>query len=59
MTHSVYLHDPNGHGIELLCELPREMWEKDIDGALNYSVRSPTEGAAALDDRLEAPPTFG
>lgn len=59
MTHSVYIHDPNGYGIELLYELPREMWEKDIDGALNYSVRLPTEGAAALDDRVEALPTFG
>jgi catechol 2,3-dioxygenase len=43
MTHSVYIHDPNGYGIELLYELPRSMWENDIDGALNYSVRLPTE----------------
>jgi catechol 2,3-dioxygenase len=59
MTHSVYIHDPNGYGIELLYELPREMWENDIDGALNYSVRLPTEGEAALADRTQALPTFG
>jgi hypothetical protein len=35
------------------------MWENDIDGALNYSVRLPTEGKAALADRTEALPTFG
>ena len=35
MTHSLYIHDPNGYGVELLYELPREVWEGDIDGALN------------------------
>jgi len=59
MTHSVYIHDPNGYGIELLYELPRKMWENDIDGALNWSVRLPTEGEAALADRTEALPIFG
>ena len=32
MTHSVYIADPNGHGIEVLYELPREVWEHDIEG---------------------------
>jgi len=27
MTHSVYIADPDGHGIEVLYELPREVWE--------------------------------
>src|SRR5207253_400402 len=44
MTHSVYIEDPDGHGIEVLYELPREVWEKDIDGAQNFSERLPTEG---------------
>ncbi len=51
MTHSLYIHDPNGYGIELLYELPREVWEDDIDGALNYSISLPTEGPEALADR--------
>ena len=59
MTHSLYIHDPNGYGIELLYELPREMWADDIDGALNYSVSLPTEGREALADRTEGLPSFG
>jgi catechol 2,3-dioxygenase len=59
MTHSVYIHDPNGYGVELLYELPREVWAGDIDGALNFSVALPTEGTEALADRTEGLPRFG
>jgi catechol 2,3-dioxygenase len=55
MTHSLYIHDPNGYGVELLYELPREVWEADIDGALNYAENLPTEGAEALNDETEVP----
>lgn len=55
ITHSVYFRDPNGHGLELLYELPRETWEGDLDAALNHYVNLPTEGAGALDDRTEYP----
>lgn len=58
ITHSVYFRDPNGYGIELLYELPREAWEGDLDAALNHYVNLPTEGAAALEDRTEYP-VFG
>ncbi|HUB46354.1 MAG TPA: VOC family protein [Acetobacteraceae bacterium] len=58
MTHSLYIHDPNGYGVELLYELPREVWEGDIDGALNFSKALPTEGAEALEDRAEGNPVF-
>ena len=27
VTHSVYVNDPNGYGVEFLYELPREVWE--------------------------------
>ncbi|MBI2765816.1 MAG: VOC family protein [Chloroflexi bacterium] len=50
MTHSVYISDPDGHGIEVLYELPREVWEQDIDGALNYAEVLPTEGPETLED---------
>jgi catechol 2,3-dioxygenase len=53
MTHSVYVSDPDGHGIEVLYELPREIWEEDIDAALNYAVVKPTEGPEALEDSTE------
>ena len=58
MTHSLYIADPNGYGIELLYELPREVWEGDIDAALNFAVAVPTEGAGALSDRVEDVPIF-
>jgi catechol 2,3-dioxygenase len=59
MTHSVYINDPNGYGIEVLYELPREVWEGDIDAALNYAERLPTEGEAALVDDRDNAPVFG
>jgi catechol 2,3-dioxygenase len=59
MTHSVYIRDPNGYGVELLYDLPAEVWEGDIDAALNWVEVLPTEGAAALDDRTDGLPVFG
>jgi catechol 2,3-dioxygenase len=55
MTHSVYISDPDGHGIEVLYELPREVWGNDIDAAQHYAERLPTEGPAALIDTKENP----
>jgi catechol 2,3-dioxygenase len=59
MTHSVYITDPNGYGIEVLYELPREVWEDDIDAALNYAERLPSEGEEALVDKTDDIPMFG
>jgi len=58
VTHSVYINDPNGYGVEFLYELPREMWENDIDGAINWAENLPSEGPEALVDRIDTP-TFG
>jgi len=55
MTHSVYISDPDGHGIEVLYELPRQVWETDIDAAQNYAEQLPTEGDEALVDRTDYP----
>src|SRR5436190_9562624 len=55
MTHSVYISDPDGHGIEVLYELPREVWGHDIDGAQNYAEQLPTDGPEALIDRTDYP----
>lgn len=56
MTHSLYINDPNGYGVELLYELPREVWEGDIDAALNFATSLPTEGPEALiDDHVNVP----
>ncbi len=59
MTRSLYIRDPNGYGVELLHEMPREVWEGDIDAALNYIENLPTEGEAAITDDLEGAPRFG
>ena len=55
MTHSVYISDPDGHGIEVLYELPRDVWEHDIDGAQNFAEQLPTEGPDALVDTMDNP----
>ena len=43
MTHSVYINDPNGYGVEVLYDLPEEVWRHDIDGALSYAVALPED----------------
>ncbi len=44
VTHSIHLTDPNGYQIELVCELPRALWENNIDAALNHAVERPIAG---------------
>jgi catechol-2,3-dioxygenase len=58
MTHSLYITDPNGYGVELLYDLPRELWEGDVDGALNYVRTLPKEGPEALIDEVDNNPIF-
>ena len=36
MTHSAYIADPDGYGLEVLYNVPAEVWEGDVDAALNY-----------------------
>ena len=50
MTHSAYISDPDGHGIEILYELPMEIWEADVNGALNYFKPLPLTGPESLKD---------
>ena len=58
MTHSAYISDPDGYGVEVLYELPREVWEGDIDAAQNYSERLPTDGEETMIDKTDNP-VFG
>ena len=53
MTHSAYVVDPDGHGVEVLYELPAEVWEGDVDAALSYFEPLPTSGPGSLDDDTE------
>jgi len=55
MTHSLYISDPNGYGVEILYELPREVWGEDIQAALDFVENLPTEGDAALADDTNYP----
>jgi len=43
MTHSAYIADPDGYGIEVLYEVPEEAWSGDVDAALNYFEILPPE----------------
>jgi catechol 2,3-dioxygenase len=55
MTHSLYISDPNGYGVEVLYELPREVWGDNIQGALNFAEGLPTEGDEAFVDDTDYP----
>ena len=65
MTHSAYISDPDGHRVELLYVLPRDVWADDIDGALNdYQLRPADELVDRTDyrtihDRATSPPSEG
>jgi catechol-2,3-dioxygenase len=50
MTHSLYLQDPDGNGVELVYDLPNEVWEGDVNAALNYFDYMPNVGDGALED---------
>ena len=58
MTHSLYISDPNGYGVEVLYELPREVWGENFQGALDYAEGLPTEGDEAFTDDTNYP-NFG
>ncbi len=55
MSHSVYVSDPDGYGIEVLYEMPWEIWAKDIEGAQNFLEVLPSDGPEALVDRTDYP----
>ena len=60
MTHSAYIADPDGYGLEIVYDVPAEVWEGDVDAALNYfeflppderSTTAPTTNASATTSR--------
>ena len=55
MTHSLYISDPNGYGVEVLYELPREVWGDNIQGALDFAEPVATEGDEAFVDDTQYP----
>jgi catechol 2,3-dioxygenase len=55
MTHSAYVLDPDGYALEILYDLPKDVWEDDVDAALNYFEPLPRRGSEALEDRTDYP----
>ena len=55
VTHSVYINDPNGYGVEFLYELPREMWE-ERHRRRDQLAREPAVGRARSADRPHRQP---
>lgn len=53
MTHSAYIADPDGHGIEILYDLPAAVWEGDVDAAMSHFEVLPTEGPESLQDDID------
>jgi catechol-2,3-dioxygenase len=53
MSHSVYITDPDGNGLELLYDLPAEVWAGDVDAAINYAEALPLTGPEALVDSTD------
>ena len=53
MTHSAYVTDPDGNGIEVLYNLPAEVWSGDVDAALNYFEYIAPDSDEAMDDRTD------
>jgi catechol 2,3-dioxygenase len=51
MSHSAYIADPDGYGLEVLYNLPEETWGPDVDAALNYFEVLPPE--EDLEDTVE------
>ncbi|HET9487380.1 MAG TPA: VOC family protein [Chryseosolibacter sp.] len=39
VSEALYLDDPDGNGVELYCDRPREKWPRNADGSLNMYTR--------------------
>jgi catechol 2,3-dioxygenase len=38
VSEAIYLHDPDGNGIELYCDRPKSQWPRNSDGSLGMST---------------------
>ena len=47
VSEALYLRDPDGNGIELYWDRPREQWPRSADGAIADDDRAPRRGGAA------------
>lgn len=49
VSEAIYLDDPDGNGVELYCDRPREDWEYNEDGSI-HMVTEPLDMDSLLDD---------
>ena len=42
VSEALYLHDPDGNGVELYWDRPREEWPRNPDGSLGMFTRRST-----------------
>jgi catechol 2,3-dioxygenase len=62
VSEALYLRDPDGNGVELYCDRPREAWPRDADGSLRL-VTEPLDleslRAVVVEDHTIAQPEEG
>jgi len=51
VSEALYLHDPDGNGLELYFDRPRPQWPKAADGSLRMTTE-PLDGQSAFAGRL-------
>ena len=39
VSEAIYLRDPDGNGIELYCDRPKEKWPRETDGSIHMYTR--------------------
>jgi catechol 2,3-dioxygenase len=39
VSEALYLDDPDGNGVELYCDRPRELWPRHTNGSLNMFIK--------------------
>lgn len=49
VSEAIYLRDPDGNGVELYCDRPREQWPRTADGQLAMFTRPLDLGALLRD----------
>ncbi len=49
VSEAIYLHDPDGIGLELYCDRPQEEWPRDEQGNLSMTLQ-PLDIEKLLDD---------
>ena len=53
VSEALYLRDPDGNGVELYCDRPKEMWPRDEDGEIAMTTR-PLDLEALLSEARRA-----